>query len=83
MQVYFVRICCICWLVRDCGELQLRRRLCSKLCRKKLTHNGHVQDPNERRGGVGTVAAGDDAEQMAVGYQLGYAPREVTIDFQV
>lgn len=32
---------------------------------------------------MGTVAAGDDAEQMAVGYQLGYAPREVTIDFQV
>ena len=44
---------------------------------------GDVQDPNERRGGVGAVAAGDDAEQMAVGYQLGYAPREVTIDFQV
>ncbi|CAL8463947.1 g3482 [Coccomyxa elongata] len=39
-------------------------------------------DPNERRGGVGTVAAGDDAEQMVVGYQLGYGPREVTIDFQ-
>jgi len=42
-----------------------------------------LQDPNERRGGVGAVAAGDDAELRPVGYQLGYPPRDLTVDFQV
>ncbi len=41
-----------------------------------------LKDPSERRGGVGSVAAGDDAEQAAVAYQMGYLPRELTIDFQ-
>ena len=41
-----------------------------------------LKDPSERRGGVGSVAAGDDAEQAAVTYQLNYLPRELTIDFQ-
>ncbi|KAK9918728.1 hypothetical protein WJX75_006323 [Coccomyxa subellipsoidea] len=39
-------------------------------------------DPSERRGGVGSVAAGDDAEQMPVAYQLGLSHRDLTIDFQ-
>lgn len=42
-----------------------------------------MQDPSERRGGVGSVAAGDDAEQMPVAYQLGLSHRDLTIDFQV
>lgn len=32
---------------------------------------------------MGTVAAGEDAELRPVGYQLGYSPRDLTVDFQV
>jgi len=42
-----------------------------------------MQDASGSRGSSGSVAAGDEAALPAVPYQLGYALRDVGVDFQV
>jgi len=47
------------------------------------TPRNWMQDASGSRGSSGSVAAGDEAALPAVPYQLGYALRDVGVDFQV
>ena len=45
--------------------------------------NGWLQDASGMRGASSLVAAGEEAALPAVPYQLGYAPKDLGVDFQV
>lgn len=48
-----------------------------------MSHRTDVQDASGLRGASSLVAAGEDAALTAVTYQLGYAIKDVGVDFQV
>ena len=55
-------------------------RSCSALLRNYRTE---LQDASGLRGASSLVAAGEEAALPAVPYQLGYATKDVEVDFQV